>query len=149
VRRLLTASVVGVCVLGLASAADATPGSGVSAVLLAQGTSQDAVRVRTHGATDTVVRQITVQPGGTTGWHYHDGQLLAVVASGTVSHYNRHCRRTNHSQGSSFQEGTGPREVHMGANEGTTPLVLVVTYINPAGSPLSADAPAPRCAKGK
>lgn len=136
-------------VLGLATSAHATPGSGISAVLLAEGKAEDPIRIRTHGNTNTVVRKITVQPGGTTGWHYHDGQLLAVVVSGTLSHYDRKCRRSDHSQGSSFLEVSGAREVHMGTNEGTEPVELVVTYVNPAGAPLAQDAPAPKCAAGK
>jgi hypothetical protein len=35
--------------------------------------------------------------------------------------------------------------VHIGRNLGTTPVVLDVLYVDPAGSPLSEDAPNPGC----
>src|SRR5882757_6368045 len=58
-------------------AADATPGSGVTATILSK---------TTVGQTDYVLREITIQPGGTTGWHFHDGTLYAFVKAGTLTH---------------------------------------------------------------
>lgn len=138
----LTAGTVGL----LATGAGATPGSGVSGTILASGTATEPLRVSTHGASDVVVRQITVQPGGTTGWHYHDGRLIAVVMSGTLTHIDRDCSAEEYTAGQSFLEPDGARRVHMGVNRGNVPVVLMVTYVNPHGKPLSEDAPAPACA---
>jgi quercetin dioxygenase-like cupin family protein len=50
----------------------------------------DHVWLKTDGATEFVatgfvVRQITIQPGGSTGWLYHSGTVLVVVQKGTLT----------------------------------------------------------------
>jgi quercetin dioxygenase-like cupin family protein len=121
----------------LPGTAQATPGSGVTATVLAQ---------RTVGGEDYVLREITVQPGGSTGWHYHDGTLYAYVEQGTLTHSD-HTYATDgtYRTGASFIEPSGGDHVHLGRNLGTTPVVLDVLYVDPAGSPLSEDAPNPGC----
>ncbi|WP_455361084.1 cupin domain-containing protein [Streptomyces sp. SYSU K21746] len=144
------AMVLGGCVaaLGLVpSAALATPGTGVSGTVLAKGISEGALKVRTKGPTDVVAREITVQPGGSTGWHYHPGQLIAVVKSGTLTRTLDDCSVEATPAGSSFIGPSGHRHVHIGRNLGTEPVVLYVTYMLPEGSPLSVDAEAPECAQ--
>jgi len=122
---------------GLAGVSSATPGTGVSAKLLFQ---------KTVGDKDYVVREITIQPGGATGWHFHDGHLYGVVKSGTLTHYDSSCAVDGvYSAGASIAERSGSDYVHIGRNLGTAPMVLDVLYINPAGAPLSRDTPAPAC----
>jgi len=100
----------------------------------------------TVGGKDYIVRQITVQPGGSTGWHYHDGTLYAFVEAGTLTHTESDCATTD-----VYHKGRGVRgaerggNVHIGRNLGSTPVVLDVLYVDPAGSPLSEDAPNPGC----
>ncbi|MEU5258256.1 cupin domain-containing protein [Amycolatopsis sp. NPDC021455] len=121
--------------LVLPSTASATPGSGVSGTILAQ---------RTVGHTDLTLREITIQPGGYTGWHFHDGTLYAYVKSGTLTHNVADCSVDGvYHAGRAFTEK--PDQVHIGRNLGSTPLVLEVLYVLPAGSPLSEDAPNPGC----
>lgn len=121
----------------LPGTAHATPASGVSATILAQ---------RTIGGKDYILREITLQPGGTTGWHFHDGTLYAYVKQGTLTHSDHTCATdgTYHA-GAAFTEPTGDDHVHIGRNLGTAPVVLDVLYVDPAGSPLSEDAPNPGC----
>jgi quercetin dioxygenase-like cupin family protein len=147
VGRIITLATITAAIGALAGGADATPGSGVSATLLAEGTATKPIHIHSRGATDVVVRQITIQPGGTTGWHYHDGRLMGIVMSGALTHFKKNCSSEVHSAGHSFMELDGRKQVHMGANRGTVPVVLMVTYFIPKGMPLSQDAPAPRCAK--
>ena len=117
--------------------ANATPSSGVSAVIISK---------VTFGGKDYILRQITIQPGGSTGWHWHDGTLYAYVEQGTLTHTDADCTTTEvHSGGASFIEQSGATNVHIGRNLGTTPLILDVLYVDPAGSPLSEDAPNPGC----
>jgi quercetin dioxygenase-like cupin family protein len=117
--------------------ADATPGSGVTGTILSQ---------TTVGGTDYVLREITIQPGGTTGWHFHDGTLYAFVKSGTLTHSDHDCTTDGvYRAGAAFTEPSGSNHVHIGRNLGTKPLVLEVLYVDPAGSPLSEDAPNPGC----
>jgi quercetin dioxygenase-like cupin family protein len=133
-------AVVGAFVAGLLllpGTASATPSSGVTARILAQ---------HTVGGKDYVLREITVAPGGGTGWHFHDGTLYALVKSGTLTHSDATCATDGiYRGGSAFVEPSGPDHVHIGRNLGATPLVLEVLYVNPAGSPLSEDAPNPGC----
>ncbi|MDX6315290.1 MAG: hypothetical protein QOF84_6092 [Streptomyces sp.] len=146
--RIRKALVVAAGVVALAvvpSAALATPGSGVTATILAKGTSEDGLKIRTKGRTDVVVRTITIEPGGTTGWHYHLGKLIAVVQSGTLTRTMADCSVETSTAGQSFVEPDGASHVHVGRNLGTVPVVLYVTYILPEGAPLSVDAPDPGC----
>ena len=117
--------------------ASATPPSGVTGTIIAQYTA---------GGKDYIVRQITVAPGGSTGWHYHDGTLYALVAKGTLTHTDFDCTTTDvYPTGSRFIEPSGAEHVHIGRNLGSTAVVLDVLYVDPAGSPLSEDAPNPGC----
>ncbi|MGW5724077.1 cupin domain-containing protein [Amycolatopsis sp. NPDC003865] len=130
---LLAATALAVTLLP--GTASATPGSGVTGTILAQ---------KTIGHTDYTLREITVQPGGYTGWHFHDGTLYAYVKSGTLTHNLADCSIDGiFGAGRAFTEQ--PDQVHIGRNLGSTPLVLEVLYVLPAGSPLSEDAPDPGC----
>lgn len=88
-RRPGKAIVIAGCVAALGfvpAAAVATPGSGVSGTVVAEGTSVGKLKVKApKGRTDVTFRTITVEPGGSTGWHTHRGQLIAVVKSGTLT----------------------------------------------------------------
>jgi quercetin dioxygenase-like cupin family protein len=127
------------------SAASATPATGVSGVVLATGTSKSTVKVKNVGPTDVVVRQITIEPGGSTGWHYHNGQILAVVTKGTLTRTLDDCSVVVTRAGQTIVEPAGKHHVHIGRNLGTEPVELYATYVLPKGSPLAVDAPAPDC----
>ncbi len=119
----------------LAVPAGATTGVGTAAETL----SENAV----EGTEYTVVR-LTVDPGGGTGWHYHPGEVFGVVRQGTMTHYDGGCVIDQvYNTGSAVAEGIGSAAVHNGRNEGSTPLVMEVTYINPVDTPLSVDVPGP------
>ncbi|KDQ66575.1 MULTISPECIES: cupin domain-containing protein [Streptomyces] len=133
--------------LGLVpAAAVATPGSGVSATVVAEGTSQGKLKVKTpKGRTDVTVREITVLPGGSTGWHTHRGQLIAVVKAGTLTRTLDDCSVEVSPAGTTFIEPSGKDHRHVGRNLGSEPVVLWVTYLLPEGSELSEDAEAVDC----
>jgi len=115
--------------------ATATPPRGVTGTILAEWSAGD---------TDYVLREITVQPGGSTGWHFHDGTLYAAVKDGTLTRTMSDCTTTfTHPTGTTLVEE--PAHVHLGRNLGTEAVVLLVLYVNPAGSPLSQDAANPGC----
>ncbi|NUR59002.1 MAG: cupin domain-containing protein [Catenulispora sp.] len=117
--------------------ASATPSSGVSGTIISK---------TTIAGKDYILRQITIQPGGSTGWHWHDGTLYAYVERGTLTHTDADCTTTDvYNGGAVFTEPSGAGNVHIGRNLGTTPLILDVLYVDPAGSPLSEDAPNPGC----
>ena len=134
------AALVGALAAGAAllpSVASATPASGVTGVIISQ---------VTVGGKDYILRQITIQPGGSTGWHYHDGTLYAVVEQGTLTHTESDCTTTAaYSKGAAFVEDSGAGNVHISRNLGSTPVVLDVLYVDPTGSPLAESVPNPGC----
>ncbi len=96
--------------------------------------------------TDYIFRRITIAPGGSTGWHSHPGQLFGTVKEGILMHNRADCTMDGlYVAGQDIAEKGGPGYVHIGRNVGPTPLVLEILYINPAGAPLSEDAPDPGC----
>lgn len=100
----------------------------------------------TDAGSDYIFREITIAPGGSTGWHSHPGELLATVKEGVLLHNRADCSVDGfYVAGQDISEKGGPGYVHIGRNVGPTPLILQVLYINPAGAPLADDAPDPGC----
>ncbi|QVI25331.1 cupin [Nocardia tengchongensis] len=131
---LASCALVGSC----AATAQATPSNGVTGVIISR---------TTIGDTDYILREITIAPGGSTGWHYHDGTLYAVLRQGELSHYGADCAIDQvGGAGTAFVERAGLGNVHLERNLGTEAQILDVLYVLPAGSPLSEDAPNPGCA---
>ncbi|SDZ42251.1 Cupin domain protein [Amycolatopsis xylanica] len=139
-RTSVRGTLAGAAVLGallVPATAEATPGSGVTGVILSK---------TTLGKTDYILREITIQPGGGTGWHFHDGTLYAFVKAGTLTHNDADCVTQDvYRAGATFVEPKGADKVHIGRNLGSTPIVLDVLYVLPTGSPLAEDAPNPGC----
>ena len=117
-------------------AAAATPSENADAVIISQATV-DGV--------DYITREITIQPGGSTGWHYHDGRVFGVVREGTLTRTMKDCSVVVSAEGAAVTEDSGSDHTHIGRNLGPGPLVLWVDYIQPAGTPLAVDVPDPGC----
>jgi quercetin dioxygenase-like cupin family protein len=132
------ATAIGVCVATVAPAtAHATPTIGLTAVTLSK---------QTVGGKDYIVSEVTISPNGSTGWHTHQGLIYGVIRSGVLTHYESDCREDGtYGPGAAITDPTGPDHVHLGRNQGTTPVVLDVTYIDPAGAPTADSAPNPGC----
>ena len=120
----------------LSPAAAATPSENADAVIVSQATV-DGV--------DYITREITIQPGGSTGWHYHDGRVFGVVREGTLTRTMKDCSVVVSPEGSAVTEDSGADHTHIGRNLGPGPLVLWVDYIEPVGTPLAVDMPDPGC----
>lgn len=117
--------------------AGATPPIGISASVLSK---------HTTGGKDFIVSDITIAPGGSTGWHTHRGVIYGIVKVGELSHYSADCTQDGiYGVGDPITDPTGPDHVHTARNLGTTPAILEVTYIDPAGAPTSDSAPNPGC----
>ncbi|HEV7360900.1 MAG TPA: cupin domain-containing protein, partial [Mycobacterium sp.] len=85
-------------------------------------------------------------PGGSTGWHTHQGVVFGIVKSGTLTRNRPDCSIESVSNpGDPITDPTGGDHVHIGRNLGTTPVVLEVTYIDAAAAPTSDSAPDPGC----
>ncbi len=100
--------------------------------------------VKTTGQSDTYVQDITIAPGGYSGWHSHPGISFVMVRSGTATFYQAADPATPqvYSAGTGFVEEPG--DVHNAVNEGDTDLELFVFYLLPKGAPRRIDAPAPQ-----
>src|ERR1700759_3987635 len=117
--------------------ASATPGVGVEAVVLSEGS---------RNGQDYVTKEITIAPGGSTGWHWHAGRVFGVIRQGTLTHEVANCSvDAVYPAGSPVTEDIGPNNVHSGRNLGPDPLVMWIVYIEPSGGALSFDAPDPGC----
>lgn len=142
-----------------ATVAVATPGSGiVSGTVFARaifadptdlkfkinGGSQEVIHV--NNAQETVVQQIIIAPGGSTGWHSHPGPVVVLIKSGTMSFYDSEdptCTVRTYSAGQSFVD-SGQGHVHIARNEGATNLELWATYFDvPPGGAFRIDAANP------
>jgi quercetin dioxygenase-like cupin family protein len=89
----------------------------------------------TRGPRDMLVTKIVVDPGGTFGWHMHPGPVLVAVSKGTLTLYHPHgsmCMRSTVGAGSGFVEPGG--DVHLGRNEGSTPVELNAIFLAPTGT---------------
>jgi len=89
VRRSFVVATSEFLLVGMAAVASATPGTGVSGTILAKGTSPNGIVVSSREKTDVAVLEITIAPGGSTGWHYHDGQVIRRK----VRHIDSHTAR--------------------------------------------------------
>jgi quercetin dioxygenase-like cupin family protein len=85
-------------------------------------------------ACDTAYQQLTIPPGGYTGWHTHPGPTFVAVAQGegTLYHGMSGCPSFKYGVGAGFMQP--PTEVHNMRNEGSTPLVLWAFYALPPGT---------------
>ena len=137
------------------SGANATPPSGVTVVPLAPVAQFDEIKehamtdgwmakIQTKGVSDFHVNQVTIQPGGTLGWHYHPGTSFVVVKSGTATFYmgdDPTCTPHVIPTGGSLFEPANM--VHIVRNEGDVPLVNVVVQLVPTGAPRLISVPSP------
>jgi oxalate decarboxylase/phosphoglucose isomerase-like protein (cupin superfamily) len=88
---------------------------------------------------DTAVQQVTLDPGGSTGWHTHPGPTVVAVAEGegTLYHADQQgCPGHKFATGTGFFQPT--HDVHVVRNEGPAPLVVYASYILPRGTPSTA-----------
>jgi len=129
----------------------ATPGSGVTVQLLAQGNLPAPVRVKVKDesktnmdATRIQTYQITLPPGAYTGWHQHGGPHLIIVASGTLTYYEGNdpaCTGVSYPAGSAILDAGF--DTHFVRNEGSADVVTYVTQLLPDGGIFRIDVPAP------
>src|SRR5258707_3459479 len=89
----------------------ATPPSGLVNVPLARGTNVSEGTIPLQFGTDVAMAQITVAPGGSSGWHSHPGGAIVVVKQGSLTVYGSAgsgCETTTYGAGQAFIER--PRE---------------------------------------
>lgn len=145
-RVALVGAVATAILVSMGGIAVGTPGSGVTAPVLARGTAEDKIKTRGNQPFDVVAQSITIQPGGHSGWHSHPGQAIVVIKSGTFTTYDandRSCTPHVYHAGQVYVD-SGYGHTHIARNEGTVPLEVHVTYIDvPVGAPFRTDAANP------
>jgi quercetin dioxygenase-like cupin family protein len=100
--------------------------------------------IKTEGVSDLHIVEVTIQPGGTLGWHMHPGLSFVIVKSGTATFYDGDdpsCTPHVIQAGSTAFEPAG--HVHIVRNEGSVPLVNVVVQLVPTGAPRLISEPSP------
>jgi quercetin dioxygenase-like cupin family protein len=147
---LLSMGLAGVVTAPFVAAGEATPPSLLTNVPLARGTNVSDGTIPLQVGTDVAMAQITVEPGGSSGWHSHPGGAIIVVKTGTLTVYGSlgsQCQTTTYSAGQAFIERPG--EVDQVINTGTVPYVLFVTFPRvPQGDSARIDEPDPGTCAG-
>jgi len=128
----------------------ATPPSALTNVPLARGTNVSHGTIPLQFGADIAMAQITVAPGGSSGWHSHLGGAIIVVKQGSLTVYSavgNKCETTTYSAGQAFIERPG--EIDDVLNTSTSPYVLLVTFPRvPQGGSTRTDEPDPGTCPG-
>src|SRR5215510_3237840 len=93
---VLTVAIATVAALTIVSgSANATAPSGATTQLISRATfaddystNVDGIKAKIKGPVDVAVIHVTIQPGGTLGWHSHPGATFVMVTSGTITRVN-------------------------------------------------------------
>ena len=128
----------------------ATPPVGLTNVPLARGTNASDGTLPLQDGADVAMAQITVVPGGSSGWHSHPGGAIVVIREGALTVYRSvgsQCQVSTYGAGQAFIERPG--EVLDVVNTGTVPYVLYVTFPRvPQGVSPRTDEPDPGTCPG-
>jgi quercetin dioxygenase-like cupin family protein len=146
----LSVGIAGLVTMLTVTPSEATPPSGLTNIPLARGTDTSHGTLPLRFGTDIAMAQITVNPGGSSGWHSHPGGAIIIVQAGTLTTYRsvgRKCEATTYTAGQAFIERPG--EVDQVLNTGSVPYVLYVTFPRvPPGGSTRTDEPDPGTCRG-
>src|SRR6516165_6186549 len=120
-----TATVALIFTIAAEFKAHATPPSGLVNIPIARGTNVSDGTTPLQFGTDIAMAQITVDPGGSSGWHSHPGGAIIVVKTGTLNVYRSvgsQCQTETYSAGQAFIERPG--ELDNVLNMSSSPYVL-------------------------
>jgi quercetin dioxygenase-like cupin family protein len=143
---ILVVSSLALLIVG-AAVAVATPPKGLTRTETSRATLTGGGPVDFQAGKQAVVLHLTLQPGGSSGWHSHPGEGMFMVDQGTLSNYGLDgdpCTPVKISAGNAYFVSTHPHHAHLVKNDGTEPLELTVMYFNvPPGEATRIDQPAP------
>lgn len=134
----LTAAIVAtVVVTGSLSAMAAAKRSGenVSGEMLAKAALAEATQVHSSPDSEIQMFKLTIEPGGSGGWHSHPGHVIVTVTQGTATFYEAagtSCVRKTYKTGEAAVEAPGV--VHVTRNETKRDLVIHGVNIRPKGT---------------
>src|SRR5215208_342479 len=95
-KYIVSVAATAAAIAALATVARATSGSNIVATVIARAGFSESVDIKlklrdqhdvihVDNAADTVMQQIIIHPGGSTGWHSHPGPAIALVANGELT----------------------------------------------------------------
>ena len=154
-KRALGWALVSLGFAGAVMAMTALPGGATLPVELtntplARGSNTSVGTIPLMVGSDVAMAQITVNPGGSSGWHSHPGGAIIVVQHGSLKVYRSaggQCHTRTYTAGQAFVERPG--EVDQVINTGTDPYVLFVTFPRvPQGASARTDEPDPGTCSG-
>lgn|SRR6266498_704422 len=151
---------VAAVITALSGAAQATPSSNiVSATIVVRASFVDPVDakfkikaedqnvIHAPELQETVLQQIIIGPGGSTGWHSHPGPVVVLIKAGELTFYSSEdptCTPRTYLAGEAFID-QGQGHVHLARNlSGGQNVELWATYFDvPVGGAIRLDAPNP------
>jgi quercetin dioxygenase-like cupin family protein len=135
-RRAIFLVVLGVSTLALVvGAALATPPKGATTTVLTRATfgtfahQNSGVKVKSKREADVAIAKQVIEPGGSSGWHHHPAVSFFLVKSGSVTAYDKNCKKTVYKAGKGFIESSA----HPGLvrNQGKVDAVIYATHMIP------------------
>lgn len=92
------------------------------------------------------MRRVTIEPGGSTGWHYHDHDVRGYVCHGTLTCYSAACSVGGvYRTGETILERGGTDNVHLALNLGPGAVGLFIVQVMRDGAPFSVAQAGPAC----
>ena len=151
--KLMSAGVLVAVAFGVVAlrVAWATPGSGVTAQVIAGPVELDEidingdsdtheVEIKTRGEWVSRVVHYTVTPGGFFGWHSHPGPVFVHITAGTMTFEHDDGDVVVYPAGTGFVDFG---DVHNARNRGNENLEIIAFFLTPAGAPIRTDEPQP------
>jgi quercetin dioxygenase-like cupin family protein len=143
-KRVAVASGVAICGVAAAVAVASPPVDFFATNLVSEAEliepvdiNSDGVKLETEGPVDVRVQEVTIAPGGRSGWHHHPGIVIVAVKAGAVTVFGDNCKGTTYGvgapNGSVFVEhGDQPGQVR---NKAAKPAKLYATFVAPDADP--------------
>jgi hypothetical protein len=105
-KHIVAATVAGLVITMLGSAALGSPPSGFTPTNLVRADfdetvhlNSDRVKLETKEPTDVLIQKIVTDPGGDSGWHHHPGMVMVAVQSGELTVWDSSCNQTTYGPG--------------------------------------------------
>jgi mannose-6-phosphate isomerase-like protein (cupin superfamily) len=97
-------------------------------------TVRPLISCETAASCDLAFQQLTIAPGGHTGWHTHPGPTFVAVSQGEGTLYRdaAGCPNVKYGPNAGFFQPSS--ETHNFRNEGTTNLTVYAFYMLPSGT---------------
>lgn len=147
-RAIILISVLTIAIGGASMGLSlATPGSNFVGVAFGRGTFP-SLHVDITNPRDIVVSEVSIAPGGYSGWHQHPGKVIVAVQRGALTLY--HSDGSTCTKGKTYTAGQvfierSRQGAHFARNESaTTAAVINATFLNvPVGGSPFLDRPQP------